>query len=85
MQSINEHGEHAQLQDPSVFESQFDFSVGETWKKVAIYIGMLGVGGPSYMFIQTKAKHFILAVVVPMYTQMPALHVSWRRGQNFEA
>lgn len=50
-----------------------------TWKKVAIYIGMLGVGGPSYMFIQTKAKHFILAVVVPMYTQMPALHVSWRK------
>eukprot|EP00434_Breviolum_minutum_P008629 symbB.v1.2.007608.t1/scaffold467.1/size200107/3 len=37
---------HVWLQDPSVFESQFDFS----------------------------AKHFILAVVVPMYTQMPALH-----------
>ena len=34
MQSINEHGEHAQLQDPSVFESQFDFSVGEPGRRL---------------------------------------------------
>lgn len=36
---------HVWLQDPTVFESQFDFS----------------------------AKHFILAVCLPLYTQMPAL------------
>ncbi|CAK9076132.1 Blue-light-activated histidine kinase 1 (EL360-LOV-histidine kinase) (EL360-LOV-HK), partial [Durusdinium trenchii] len=37
---------HVWLQDPTVFENQYDFS----------------------------AKHFVLAVVLPLYTQMPALH-----------